>query len=144
MERFLRNCSLGAALLFASTAPGSAQSLANVEIVGLDYAFRAPASLPPGLTAFAFKNEGKVPHEVVLVRLKPGVVVDSLLKADDPARLRMIEFGGILIAGPGGAPLGRILVELTSGTYLLICNFQDAPDKPQHLSLGMLSVLQVK
>lgn len=144
MERFTRSGALGAALLFGLAVPESAQSFANVEVIGLDYAFRAPTSLPPGLTAFSFKNEGKVAHEVVIVRLRPGVTVDSLMKAHDPARLTMIQLAGILVAGPGGAPLGRILVELTPGTYLLLCNFRDGPDKPPHLDLGMMSMLQVK
>src|SRR5436190_10387791 len=35
----------------------------DVEIVGLDYAFQAPADLPPGLTTFRFRNAGKHRHE---------------------------------------------------------------------------------
>lgn len=143
MHRLTRSF-LGPALLFAVTSLGWAQSFASVEVIGLDYAFRAPPTLSPGLTAFSFKNEGKVPHEVVIVRLKPGVILDSLLKADDSTKRTMIELAGILVAGPGGTPLGRILVDLTEGTYLLLCNFQDGPDQPPHLKLGMMSILQVK
>ncbi len=143
MPRLTCCCSL-AVLLFAVTASGRAQSFATAEVIGQDYAFRAPTTLRPGLTAFSFKNEGKVFHEVTLVRLKPGVVLDSLLKAPPLVRRTMQEYGGILIAGPGEAPLGRLLIDLTPGTYLLICNFRDALDRPQHFTLGMFSVLEVK
>ena len=144
MRTFTRFWFLGAALLFPLTPRGSAQSFTGVEVTGLDYAFRAPTTLPPGLTAFSFKNEGKVNHEVLVVRVKPGVVLDSLLKAEPAARRAMVQPAGILVAGPGESPLGRLLVELTPGTYLLLCNLRDAPDRPQHVTLGMFSVLQVK
>ncbi|HEV8599344.1 MAG TPA: hypothetical protein VGQ69_08300 [Gemmatimonadales bacterium] len=144
MRTFLRVWAPATALVLVAASGAAAQSFATVEVTGMDYAFRAPATLPPGLTAFSFKNEGKVPHEVVIVRLKPGVVLDSLLKADNPTRRTMIQLAGILVATPGEAPLGRLLVDLTEGTYLLLCNFRDAPDKPPHLNLGMVSVLQVK
>jgi hypothetical protein len=144
MRTFLRVWAPATALLFVAVSGAAAQSFASVEVTGMDYAFRAPATLPPGLTAFAFKNEGKVPHEVIILRMKPGVILDSVLKADNIARRTMTQFVGIIIAAPGEVTLGRVLVDLTSGTYVLLCNFRDAPDKPRHLNLGMVSVLQVK
>jgi hypothetical protein len=135
---------VGMGLLFAGTSAGLAQSFASVEVAGLDYAVRVPASLPTGLTAFSFKNEGKVPHEAIILRLKPGVIVDSMLKTPFPARRAMTDLAGILIAEPGQVALGRVLLDLTPGTYVLLCNFRDTPDKPPHVNLGMLSILQVK
>ena len=122
-----------------------AQRFATIKVVALDYAYQAPTTLPAGLTAFALDNQGKVRHEVAIVRLQPGVTVDSMVHAAGPARLALIDFIGILVAAPSETPQGRILVDLTPGrTYVLFCNFQDAPDKPRHLTMGMFTSIQVK
>ena len=128
-------------------ASASAQRIATVTVVGVDYAFQAPATLPAGLTAFAFENHGKVRHELAMLRLKAGVTLDSLMHVIDsaPARRALTEGVGLLFADPGQTPLGRLLVELTAGrTYVLFCNFQDTPDKPRHMMIGMVASLQVK
>ncbi len=133
-------------LLLAWTSRVPAQQIAPVTIVGLDYAYQAPATLPAGLTAFAFENHGKVRHEVVIARLRAGATLDSLIHGEPgAARLRFIEIVGILITEPGGRPLGRLLVELAPGqSYVLFCNFQDAPDKPRHMAIGMVATVEVK
>ena len=124
-----------------------AQQIANVTVVGLDYAYQGPATIPAGLTAFAFENQGKVRHEVVIARLRAGATLDSLIHSEPgPTRLRLVEnIVGILIAEPGARPLGRLLVDLAPGqTYVLYCNFQDASDKPRHMAIGMVASIQVK
>jgi hypothetical protein len=120
--------------------------MATITVVGLDYAFQAPPTLPAGLTAVAFENHGTVRHEVAIVRLKPGVTLDSVVHMKPgPARRALIEFVGLLAADPAETPLGRILVDFTPGrTYALFCNLQDAPDKPPHLSMGMFASIEVK
>jgi hypothetical protein len=115
--------------------------------VGLDYAYQAPTTLPAGLTAFAFENHGKVRHELAILRLKPGVTADSLTHVIDsaPARRALTEGAGVLFAEPGQSSLGRLLVELTAGrTYILFCNFQDMPDKPRHMMMGMIAIVNVR
>ena len=134
-------------LFLAFPSIASAQRIATVTVIGLDYAFQAPATLPAGLTAFAFENHGKVRHELAMLRLNAGVTLDSLMHVIDspPARRALTEGVGLLFADAGQTPLGRLLVELTAGrTYVLFCNFQDTPDKPRHMMLGMVASLQVK
>ena len=62
-------------------------------------------------------------------RLRPGVTIDEVLKVSKEwGRLRdlVTRSVGILVAGPGKSPDGRILVDLIPGeTYLLLCNFRD-------------------
>jgi hypothetical protein len=141
---------LPAALLFVLLLVGvsgvRAQQIATVTVVGLDYAYQVPAILPAGLTAFAFENQGRVRHEVVIARLRKGATLDSLIHTEPgPTRLRFLESVGILVAEPGTRPLGRLLVELAPGqTYVLYCNFQDALDKPRHMTIGMVASIQVK
>ena len=124
-----------------------AQQIANVTVVGLDYAYQVPATIPAGLTAFAFENQGKVRHEVVIARLRAGASLDSLIHSEPgPTRRRLVDnIVGILIAEPGTRPVGRLLVDLAPGqTYVLYCNFQDASDKPRHMAIGMVASIQVK
>jgi hypothetical protein len=133
--------------LFLGWAPAvRAQHVPTVTVVGLDYAYQAPAILPAGRTTFAFENRGKVWHEVVIARLKAGVTVDSLMHAEaGPARRALVKNAGILVAEPGESPLGRLVVDLSAGeTYVLYCNFQDTPDKPRHMTMGMVAIVHVK
>ncbi len=125
---------------------GMSAGIQNVVVVGTDYAFGVPATVTHGLTAFSFENRGKVRHEMSLFWLKQGVTLDSVLRTEPgPTRRRLVEGGGVLFAEPGDRSAYRLLADLAAGrTYLLICNFRDAPDKPQHTELGMFATFQVK
>lgn len=112
----------------------------EIEVVANDYAFLPlPAMISAGPTIFTFVNQGKVFHEVNIVRLKPGATVAEFAKAETLQRREMIERSvGILIAGSGNRPDGRILVNLVKGsTYVAYCQFRDTPEAPAHLVLGM-------
>lgn len=129
----------------ASCAGGASPN--EVTVIGLDYAFRAPGTLPPGPTAIAFENRGEVDHEMILVRLQEGVTLENVMDAarggGDPRELT--EGGpGILIASPGQTAASRLLVDLQRGrTYALVCNFRDQPDDPPHTELGMFAGFEV-
>ena len=120
----------------------------DVIIVAADYTFTVPTPIRAGLTTFGFENRGQQRHEMSLARLKPGITVDSLLQINPgPARRALVDVntGGILFAEPGQHTLDRLLVNLEAGrTYAVICNLRDAPDKPQHTSLGMFATFTVK
>jgi hypothetical protein len=82
----------------------------------------------------------------VIARLRAGTTLDSVIRSvPGPARQLLVEGVGILVADPGVHPLGRLLVDLVPGqTYVLYCNFQDGPDKPRHMTIGMFASVQVK
>lgn len=136
---------LGAVLVLSaaeSTPRGPAEVPAQIEIVANDYAFSSlPAHVVRGATIFSFANRGKVRHEVSIARLKPGSSVEDVVKIlREGGRQRdIIERSvGILIAGPGTSPDGRILADLQPGaTYIVVCNLRNTPDAPGHLMLGM-------
>ena len=141
---------LGLVLIFLSAAGWSPSvvsaqettSAARIDIVANDYAFMPlPPRIAAGPTIFSFVNQGKVNHEMSIGRLRPGVTIDDVLKVSkEGGRLRdlVTRSVGILVAGPGKSPDGRILVDLIPGeTYLLLCNFKDTPDAPTHMTLGM-------
>ncbi len=97
---------------------------------------------------FTFANQGKVNHEMSIGRLKPGATIDDLLKVSrEGGRLRdlITRSVGILVAGPGKSPDGRLLVDLIQGeTYLVFCNFKDTPEAPPHMTLGMYATFTAR
>lgn len=119
----------------------------TVIVQAREYAFIAPDSLPAGPTAFGLANAGKVPHEVIAVRLRPDASVQEIIRLDragsswrdlrDPP-------SGILTADPGVTTPGRLLVDLQAGErWLLVCNFADSASAPVHLHQGMLKLITV-
>ena len=119
----------------------------EVEIVGNDYAFTAPASVPAGRTTFRFTNNGKVRHELNISRLKPGVSMDQLLaavRADQAVRSLIDGPVGVLFAQPGETSNSSLSVDLLKGQkYAVICIFRDSAGAKHHYDLGMQSVIDV-
>lgn len=115
----------------------------EVTVIGNDYAFQLPDSLPAGRTVFHFKNAGKVDHEMFMVPLKPGVnpaKALELVNAGKNADSVFDRVAGVLLAKRGTNAGGALEVDLLPGrTYALFCWFTDGPDKPQHYKLGMMS-----
>jgi plastocyanin len=119
----------------------------QVDVIGNDYAFNPlPKRIKAGTTIFTFANHGKVQHELSLARMKKGVGIDEIIagvKAGGRPRDYIERSVGILVAGPGLAPDGKVLVDLRKGeTYLVFCNFKDTPEAPAHILLGMYSVFR--
>jgi hypothetical protein len=112
-----------------------------------DYAYTMPDSLPAGPTAFGLANAGKVPHEVIVIRLKPDATVQEILRrdaADSTWRDLRDAPSGILTADPGVTTPGQLLLNLQVGEkYLLVCNFQDSDTSKVHFHMGMLKLVTV-
>jgi hypothetical protein len=134
-------------VVFACAGPGPAP-YASVDIIARNYAFTAPATLPPGLTAFRMINQGSVRHEIQLFRFAPGISADSALRIlatgvfpDGVAE----EQGGILVSLPGDTVRQQILDSLRPGAvYGLNCEFHDSAGAPPHSKLGMFAVFRVQ
>ncbi len=132
-------------LSISVTDPAAAQKAGaprQIDVIAADFTFLPlPARIQAGPSVFTFANQGTVQHELNLARLKPGVTMEDFVKAreDQPRRRELIDRSvGILIAGPGNSPDGRILVNLMKGaTYVVFCNLRDKPDAPGHLMFGM-------
>ena len=132
--------------LLATSRPP--QATPDLLIVGNDYSFVIPATVRPGLTTVSFENRGKQLHEMHLVRLKPGITFDSVFKVGPgTSRRALLEFGsgGILFAEPGQRAAGQLLMNFEAGrNYMVRCTLQDAPDKPEHVALGMFGGFKVR
>jgi hypothetical protein len=113
-----------------------------VTIVGTDYAFQIPTRIRPGPTLIAFENHGTVRHEMAIALLKPGVSVDTVLQGlarGTPRRGFVDGQAALIVAAPGEAPGPRLWLNLQRGrVYLVSCILRDAPDKPPHVTLGMM------
>jgi plastocyanin len=135
----------GAAHRLPAQAPGSTPQV--IEVIANDYAFSPlPARIAAGPTVFTFANKGTVQHEMSIGRLRNGATLDDLLKVSrEGGRMRdvMERSVGILIAGGGKSPDGRLLVDLLAGqTYVVLCNLKDRPDSPPHMTLGMYTTFR--
>lgn len=120
----------------------------SVTVAGTDYAFQVPDSLSGGRTAISFQNRGRVPHELVMGRLKPGITHDQVMErlrtGGDPQEF-LDAMIGVLIAPPGQTSGGALLVDLVPGrTYAIVCQFRDGEGQPPHLMLGMHKSLAVR
>lgn len=137
---------LGVTVLAVACAPTDATN--EVTVGGLDYAFEAPDTLPPGPTAFHFENRGEVRHELILVRLQEGVTMEDVLTGlqEGADSEEFVEGGlGILVVRAGQSSANRLLVDLMPGrTYALICNLRDSPEAQPHTALGMRDSFYVR
>jgi plastocyanin len=131
----------------ASTASGQSRDPQQIDVVANDYAFTPlPSRIQAGPTVFTFANNGKVQHEMSIARLSSGTTIEDLLKiSKEGGRFRdVVERSvGILIAGGGKRPDGRLWVDLQPGaTYVVLCNLKDRQDAPPHMSLGMYATFK--
>jgi hypothetical protein len=124
-----------------------AASVRDAEIEAVDYAYRAPAVIEPGLIAFRFTNHGKVPHEVQIFRFRAGTTVaiaNRYLQTGSVPDSATDASGSVLIANAGLTTPERVLIKAMPGElYALMCQFRDAAGKPQHANLGMVALVRV-
>ncbi|MCC6316561.1 MAG: hypothetical protein IT361_02630 [Gemmatimonadaceae bacterium] len=119
-----------------------------IEVVGTEYAFVTPDSVNAGRTVFRLRNTGKVLHEMIILRLRPGSSVQDLLRAREAGRSTQPFLDGgsaVLFAPPGELGDHEITVDLEPGrTYALWCQFSDSAGRPEHYTLGMFKPLHVR
>ena len=137
-------------LLCAVSLVGSCAPLGQHEltVVGRDYALEAPDVVPAGPTTIRYRSEGKVQHELIVVRLKsntPVAAVVAAMKADSGDKTLEDPGAGVLFAGPGEANGIGLDIDLLAGrAYLFLCRFKDANDKPAHDQLGMYKLVTAR
>jgi hypothetical protein len=132
--------------LLACSRPS--QVLPEVTVIGTDYAFAAPDTVPEGEVAISFRNQGTVLHEVKVVQLRSGVPLATVLPlamADSGWEAYREPTSGILTARPGMKTPGRLLINFERGhAYLLICGFANTDTSHIHSALGMIRAVTVR
>lgn len=114
-----------------------------VPVSAVDFAFEGiPAELTAGPTSFEFTNDGESSHEMFIVRLGEGVVLDELLASDEePTDEQAQDIGGTF-SEPGGETTYVNAERLEPGTYAVLCFVPGPGGKPHH-ELGMKTTFQV-
>ncbi|MBJ7331824.1 MAG: hypothetical protein JHC95_18155 [Solirubrobacteraceae bacterium] len=131
---------LGAGLL-AATGAAAQDDDSPPEIVATEYAFAGvDATQPKGAAEFAFRNDGKVTHEAILVKINEGHTLKEFLDADLEGKAG--KGVGFTFAKPGktGKPLKA---KLSAGRYAFVCMLPDPKKKP-HWSRGQIARFSVK
>lgn len=131
-----------------TVTPGSAPSVnvpADVNIRMSDYRFALSKPLTAGRHVIKVTNDAAQDHEVLFVKLPPGVTAAGVAE--------WVEAGmkGPPLAMPMGgvSPIARgrsntIALDLTPGTYGMICFLPDAKDGKPHSVHGMTAQFEVK
>ncbi|MBI2795809.1 MAG: hypothetical protein HYX65_03785 [Gemmatimonadetes bacterium] len=131
------------------TAPVLAQAKPVTEhvqylhVVGQDYAFEAPSTIPAGIVTFHLVNKGLDVHQMTIVELGVGHTLKDFFdamhaKGQPPAWT--IEVGMTPTIQPGAEAF--LTVRLSPGRYLLSCLIP-AKDGRSHVEKGMTSLLTV-
>jgi hypothetical protein len=105
--------------------------------------FTQTPTLTPGHHTILVRNAGTQDHEVVLVKLPPGVTIAAFakwtdgMKGEPPA----MPVGGVTAISSGGS--ADFTVDLTAGDYAFICFVPDAKDEKPHFMHGMMTQFKV-
>lgn len=134
------------AMLSACSLMGPAET-PTADFVGTDFAFTGPASVTEGWVTVNFQNDGAEPHHLQFMRLNDGATLEQFTGAlaanDIPGALGMVASmpGGVGVVPPGTS--GEVVVELSPGTYVVICFVESESDHLPHLAKGMINQITV-
>lgn len=139
---------------------------ATVTVMAKDFSYTMPDSVPAGKQTWELFNNGPEPHEMALLTLAPNVTAQQAIAVYEsisappatPAAggtpmagmttaggaTPMVASGGTLPFAPAGGinaidpgiP-GFMVLDLTPGNYLALCNVPDPKTGKPHFELGM-------
>lgn len=130
-------------VMLVAAVPAAAAAPTDVTIIGRDFAFDMPSTIPAGLVHLTFINQGKEEHEAQFFQLKPGVTEAQLLKTlqdegpqagPPPGPPPATTAGGANSIGPGQRQ--EVYLTLQPGTYEVVC-FTSGADNVPHIAKGM-------
>ena len=130
--------SLLVTLSIASSADAQA-----LRVVATDYAFRALASVRPGLNRVVLVNQGKELHHIVILRLPDSIDASRAfhkLMEHQSLGGDAHSVGGPSAIFPGDSSVAWITLD--AGRYVFLC-FIPAQDKLPHAMKGMIAQLEV-
>jgi uncharacterized cupredoxin-like copper-binding protein len=126
----------------APSAEQPAEPEADVTVTLSEFAFDAPDALPAGETTFHVVNAGGQIHEMGMVKLDEGATLEEVL-ASLEAPEGPYTVVGALYGLEGGAE-GWTAIDLTPGTYAIVCFVTDPESGQPHIALGMLDSFAVE
>jgi hypothetical protein len=124
----------------------------HIEATGVDYEYEGiPASIPSGVVAITFHNEGKELHEIGVARINDDVTqsVEEVLALPPEQSETMFTFTGAAFAEPGGSDTVFLRLE-EAGRYGAACFVPQGTTHdtegtgPPHFTLGMFAEFSVE
>lgn len=127
------------ALTVTPTSKKGSMPASDVTLTLDDYSFDFSTPLTPGKHAVKILNRAKQPHEAVMFRMGPGKTGEDMA--------HWVETG--MQGPPPGAPVAGIspmspnkenilYLDVTAGSYALLCFMPDAKDGKMHVAHGMI------
>lgn len=117
---------------------------ADVSIRLVDYGFDMKLPVRAGRRTFEVWTDAPQPHEVILVKLNPGVTAAQFLHAvESPTGPPPGSFlGGV--SGLSSRERAYFTADLRPGTYTLVCFIPDHKDGKPHIAHGMFRDMTVE
>jgi hypothetical protein len=119
----------------------------------VDFGFQGPETVATGAAEVTLKNDGKEPHQMIVVQLLQGKTVDDAIKfikeqgisGPPPPWIKQIRPPGIgKPVKPGGSGTGQIGFA-KPGNYVALCFVPSKEDKKKsHAELGMVYPITVE
>lgn len=127
-------------------APSGESGGGELTISAVDFAFELPSTATAGKTDIVFENNGKEPHELVMVGLSEDAPpINELIELPEKKAEEFFTGQPISSEGPiGPGETKDISAELEPGTYGLVCFVESKKEKQPHAFLGMINSLTVQ
>jgi hypothetical protein len=123
----------------------------RVDATGVDYAYEGiPETLPSGVVAITFSNDGEVSHDLSIVRISDDATesLRELLALPEDQIGQKIAFAGSAFAEPGESDTAFIRLE--PGRYGAVCFTREGTTHeaegsgPPHFTRGMFAEVSVE
>ena len=132
-----------------TTAPEEEVPSGEISYFATEFAFEGPDTIAAGETTFSLQNQGEQPHMLVMVELLDGKTIDDVntyleengSEGRPPKWAKQIKVEAFAKPGKSGSAKP---VELTAGTYALLCFVGDKETHKSHAELGMTKELTVE
>ncbi len=132
----------GTAFISSAAHAGPAAGPNVVNVVAREFRYQMPDTLPAGPTLFHFTDDGKLLHQMTIVKLEQGkTLADFTALPPGPLPAWTVLMGGPNTPVPRGG-VSEAIVDLPPGNYVVICVIPDADGKP-HMMKGMVKGLTV-
>jgi uncharacterized cupredoxin-like copper-binding protein len=133
----------------AAATPEEEIPSGDVSYFGTEFAFEGPETIGAGETTFTLDNQGEQQHMLVMVELLDGKTNEDVIayleefgaEGKPPKWAKEVKVEAF--AKPGKSDTAKP-VELTPGTYSMLCFIPDKETKKPHALLGMTRELTVE
>jgi hypothetical protein len=124
-------------VVMPAAGPAPAMPTADYSVTATEFTFQISDTVRAGKRTFNLKLLGQQAHEAVLFKLDSGKTLDDLgkwaqtYKGPPPG----IILGGVTAGDPGLS--AQFTVDITPGSYALLCFVVDPKDHKPHIAKGM-------